>query len=268
MKLLKQALAWACTVLRPDGEPLLVKNPLNGFEAAAEADVRRPVASQDRFLATRKAIRARQAVYEREATHEKRPKARRRAEQRAQSWVCAALALVLLEATGRRRGSVAALRWDDIDFERCRILWRGEHDKKRKTWDIVYGPALFEELRQFQSRLGVIGGCLFPRLDDDSKPTRPELLSQWLAKAEQDAGLTKLDGSLCHAYRRQWKSERSHLPVTAVGAAGGWQDIDTMLNCYDIPDDEAILAVTSEPRRRWEARPVSHVAGEAMQAAS
>jgi hypothetical protein len=65
-----------------------------------------------------------------------------------------------------------------------------------------------------------------------------------------------LDGSLCHAYRRKWKSERASHPVTAVAKAGGWTDITTMLRCYDIPDDDAILAVTSKPKRRREAPPL------------
>jgi hypothetical protein len=38
----------------------------------------------------------------------------------------------------------------------------------------------------------------------------------------------------------------------SAAQAGASSDLVTMLNCYDIPDDDANLAVTSEPRRRWE----------------
>jgi len=31
--------------------------------------------------------------------------------------------------------------------------------------------------------------------------------------------------------------------------AGGWTAFDTMLKCYDHPDDADVLAVTSEPRK-------------------
>jgi hypothetical protein len=44
--------------------------------------------------------------------------------------------------------------------------------------------------------------------------------------------------------------------------AGGWQDKDTMLRCYDLPDESDLLAVTSESRKRldsvrpeWDSHP-------------
>jgi hypothetical protein len=62
----------------------------------------------------------------------------------------------------------------------------------------------------------------------------------------------KLDGGTCHPYRRQWRTDRSHLPIKAVAVAGGWSDLDTMLRCHDHPDDADVLAVTSETKRRHE----------------
>lgn len=255
LKLLKQVLEWACNEMGADGEPWLLRNPLRKYKAREEPDARRPVATHDRFLATRAAMVAMRKRFESEAIHETSPKARRRAESRAQTWLRAELALVLLEATGRRRGAVAALRWQDIDFEKQQITWRAEYDKKRTTWTTRYPRELVEEIRAFQSRLSAVGGFLFPRRKDGHNgSTRPELLTQWVAKAEKRAGLSKLDGSLCHAYRRKWKSERAHLPIKAVATAGGWKDIPTMLK-YDVPDDQAILEVTSSPRRRWDRVP-------------
>jgi integrase len=164
---------------------------------------------------------------------------------------------VLLEQTTRRRGSIARLHWDDFDFRTQRIMWRAAHDKKRRSWLIRYGPALFDEPAAFKECLGRAGGCVFPTVDDTSTPIRPELISQWLAKAQRSAGVPKLAGGLCHPYRRKWKSEKANHPVKAVANAGGWIDIPTMLRSYDIPDDAAILAVTSDPTRRWEAPPTT-----------
>lgn len=118
------------------------------------------------------------------------------------------------------------------------------------TWRTAYPTEIFTELREFRKRLGGKSTFLFPRLDDRDGPTRAELLSQWIAKAEAEAGLPKLQGSLCHAYRRKWKSDRAHHPIKAVADAGGWKDIGTMLKCYEISDDAAILEVTSSPRYR------------------
>jgi hypothetical protein len=47
----------------------------------------------------------------------------------------------------------------------------------------------------------------------------------------------KLDGSLWHAYRRKWAIERKHLPLKDVAAAGGWKDVNTLLEIYQQPDD-------------------------------
>lgn len=130
LKRLKQALEWACSEIGTDGEPLLLRNPLKGFKAKAETDVRRPVAEHSRYITTRAKMVELQRRYESEAAQETRPKARRRAVARAHTWIRAEMALVLLHATGRRRGAVAALRWEDVDFGAGRITWRAESDKK------------------------------------------------------------------------------------------------------------------------------------------
>jgi integrase len=177
---------------------------------------------------------------------------RSRAESRMLTWVRAEFALFLLEATGRRRGSVMQLRWQDFDFPGQRVTWRGVTEKTKKTWEVVYPREFFETAREFQRSLGAVGGYVFPKKDDSDRHASPELASQWIRKAEEVAGLTKLNGGLTHSYRRKWRSERSHLPVKAVAHAGGWDDVGTMLRCYDHPEDEDILAVTSEPRKRRE----------------
>lgn len=63
------------------------------------------------------------------------------------------------------------------------------------------------------------------------------------------AELPKLDGSLWHAYRRKWAIERKHLPLKDVAAAGGWKDVNTLLEVYQQSDEESVLAVMSETRK-------------------
>jgi hypothetical protein len=62
------------------------------------------------------------------------------------------------------------------------------------------------------------------------------LFDKWLSVAEKKAGLTKLNGAQWHAYRRKWASERKHLSIVDVAAAGGWRDTATLLGCYMQPD--------------------------------
>ena len=52
-----------------------------------------------------------------------------------------------------------------------------------------------------------------------------------------------------HSYRRKWATERKHLPLVDVAAAGGWNDKTTLLECYTQPTKDAFLAVLSEERK-------------------
>ena len=61
------------------------------------------------------------------------------------------LALVLVEATGRRLSSVRQLRWKDVDLgERPTIRWRAEADKKGYEAVVPMSAQLAEELRNFR----------------------------------------------------------------------------------------------------------------------
>ena len=78
------------------------------------------------------------------------------------------------------------------------------------------------------------------------------LFDKWLSVAEAKAELSKLDGSLWHAYRRKWASERKHFPLKDVADAGGWKDVNTLLEIYQQADEESVLAVMSETRKLHE----------------
>ena len=119
-------------------------------------------------------------------------------------------------------------------------------------WVVPLVPALAEELRSFQRKLGAIGGPLFPTERNAAKVMDRLLFDKWLSIAESQAGLEKLPRSLWHAYRRKWARERKHHPLVDVAAAGGWKDRSTLLECYQQPDDAALFAVMAEPRKRHE----------------
>lgn len=238
--LLRAMLRWACTVRLPNNQPWLDRNPLEGVRFERERNPVRPVATWERFTATRAKLQELAA-----AAQDGRER---------QKWVRLELALVLAEATGRRRGAIVALAWEDIDFAAGTIRWRAEHDKKGKEWLVPAPPALLEELRAFQRQLGAIGGRLFPSVRRPGEPMPPEMLSQWLKKAEDAGKLEKLAGGLWHPYRRKWASERMDLPLKAVADAGGWTDTTTLLTCYQQSDDATLLAVMSVPVKRMERR--------------
>jgi integrase len=173
-------------------------------------------------------------------------------ERDRQWWLKMELALVLAEATGRRLGSIRALRWEHIDFEHATIHWQAEADKKGVAWDIPIPVALVDELRTFREAFGVSVGLLFPSESDPGTPMDRHLFDKWLAFAERHAQLPKLKGALWHSYRRKWASERKHLSLVDVAAAGGWKDTATLLECYMQPDPSTLLRVMSEPQKRHE----------------
>ena len=54
---------------------------------------------------------------------------------------------------------------------------------------------------------------------------------------------------LWHAYRRKWAMERKHLPLRDVAAAGGWKDVNMLLEVYQQADEASVLAVMTETRK-------------------
>lgn len=119
LKLLHSMLKWATTVRVRGGKRLLDYNPLAGIKRPKEQNPRRPIATWERFQATREAIR--KLIDESDSDRERR------------KWLRLEMALVLAEATGRSIGSIRKLAWSDIDWDNAVILWKAENDKKKKA---------------------------------------------------------------------------------------------------------------------------------------
>ncbi|MDQ6827921.1 MAG: hypothetical protein M3081_03550 [Gemmatimonadota bacterium] len=139
-QVLRAAIRWACTVREPDGAWLLQENPLRGLKLPREANPRRPVATHDRFVAVLEA--AQQLAG---ASTTERDRAR---------WIRLELALVLAEATGRRIGAIAGLKWADVATNPAAITWRAVFDKRRREQTIPIPAPLAAELRGFRAKLG------------------------------------------------------------------------------------------------------------------
>lgn len=260
VKALQQVLNFAASYVLPDGRRLLSENPIRGQAVAGEADVIRHAATVERYEATRAVMQRFQQKYEARAAALRdperkegpRPGMAEREERNRDAWVRAELGLFLLEATGRRRGVVVGLRWEDVNFQLNEITWQASFDKKGRTWTVEYPARIMAELASFRGRLNGHDGWLFPRLDDSTRQAPPELLSQRIKQAEEAAGLPKLGQTLTHAYRRKWRTERMSHPDKSCMEAGGWTDHATMVRCYDQPTSAAVLSVTSETKKLHE----------------
>jgi integrase len=151
--------------------------------------------------------------------------------------------IVLARTTGRRLSAILGLQWDDIDFVNGTIRWRAEHDKLRKTWVVPVARAA----RRFRALYPGVGQAqVVPhpsRRRHREGPATRHLAAYWLKRAYELSGATKPDGSLWHAFRRLWATERKALPVKDVAAAGGWKDVTTLINCYQPPDEATLRTV-------------------------
>ncbi len=230
--LLRTVILWATRERQADGSWLLKDNPLRGMRIPREDNPRRPVADYDRFLKIR-------AAAQELATTAPQERGRER-------WRRFELALVIAEATGRRIGAILGLRWSDISFDEAAIRWRAEHDKRRRDQVVPVPLELVEEMRRFRVQLKSIGdGYVFPRVMDD-RPWAREVFRELLIRAEQHAEVAHVRGGAWHPYRRKWATERGDMPVKALMVAGGWKDLQTLVN-YQQPTEETILQVMSHP---------------------
>jgi integrase len=235
MVLLHAMLRWATTKRTVGGAYLLDRNPLLNVRRVREKNRKQERATWERYQATTAAMR--KAV---KASPDEQTRLR---------WLRMEFALFLAEATGRRLGSIRQLRWEDFRYDTQTILWRAEADKKGYKWEIPMPAKFMQRAKGYRRELGAISGPVFPASESATGIMDRHLFDKWLSAAEKAAELPKLDGSLWHAYRRKWATERKHLNPKDVAAAGGWKDIATLLEVYQQADEESVLAVMSDPRK-------------------
>ncbi len=224
---------------RHTGKPLLREHPLKRerFRDAVphEQNPRRPVATQDRLEAI---------LGQSGNVHPFLPQL-----------------LVIVNGTGRRINAVLQLRYQDLRLAKSAaapygaIQWPGETDKTGKAWSAPINATVRETLDTMLSeRPGLGGAYLFPAPADPAKPMNRWFASKLLQKAERLAKVGKQSGSLWHAYRRKWGTERKHLPVQDVAQAGGWKNTATLETIYQQPDDATMYTVVSQPMELREAQ--------------
>lgn len=240
LRWLSTAFRWARGV-KIDGRRLLEANPLEGLSRPEEKNVRRPIASHDRYVAT---IGKADQVD---------PEGRLRC------------MLALARYTGRRENAICQLQADDVlrdpkavrrvlaslgldesaaeHYPHGGIRWRGETDKQGFDSVTPLSEPARGELDRYLERSPRLGATpLFPAPGDSSRPMRKDTAGVWLLRAEKLAGLPKLAGGRWHPYRRLFATELRALPVHDVAAAGGWRSVETVQRIYQRAEASGVLS--------------------------
>lgn len=237
---------WAVRWRTPEGHYLMRENPVRGYEAPTEKNPRRPVATADRYDAVR-------AVSD-EIRMEARWEGKRKVQRSYLSEI-----LDLVAGTGRRISAVCALRYSDLRLNdgtpHGSIRWPADTDKEGKEATVPISPLVRHALdRVLTERPGIGKAPLFPSPVNREKPVRYERVSDWLREAEKLAELEPQEGTLWHAYRRKWATERKHLPAHDVAQAGGWAGPETLQVSYQHADPDTMLQVVLEGGELREAK--------------
>jgi integrase len=235
---------WASKWRLPSGHYLMRENPARGFEIPKEKNPRQPVASQDRY----EAVRAVSDQVMMETRWGKRALARSHLSE----------VLDILNGTGRRLSAACQLTYEDLrpsEGPHGAIRWPASTDKMGRETLVPISPGVREALdRVLRERPGIGQAPLFPSPDDPQKAMSRHLADKWLREAEGLASLTPQEGSLWHAYRRKWATERKHLSDVDVAAAGGWKTVETMKSAYQQADAGTMLLVVLEASELREAK--------------
>jgi len=245
LKWLKWVFNWASKWRTTKGRYLMRENPVRGFDIPTELDPKRPVATQDRF----EAIRAKAESHTMEIRWNHKREIR-------QSYLAELLDIV--NGTGRRISAVCQLRYEDLKLSDGRygtIRWPAATDKQRRETLVPINPQVRAAVdRILRDRPGIGSAPLFPKPTDPTKPITIHLASNWLRDAEEMAGLMTQKGTLWHAYRRKWATERKHLPDVDVAMAGGWKSTECLKTAYQQADQGTMFEVVMGAGELREAR--------------
>ena len=240
---LRTAIRWAIGWRDESGRPLMRDDPTRFLKLPEMDDQVRPIVSQDRH---EKLLEAAKKV----ELQVRRPRWRRKVKSFLPEL------LELENETGRRISAVRQLHVRDVQLKRSKllphgaILWPAETDKKRKRRTQPMNGRCRAAVERRLAALPVKdpAACLFPSPTDPATPASKRFCTKLLHDAERIAELEHVDGLAFHGYRRKWSTERKHLPLKEVAAAGGWEDETVVLSIYQQVDEETMYQVVANPR--------------------
>ena len=223
LRFLLAVLNWAARSRDRNGRLLLRSNPLRGLRVPREKNPNRVLLTQTEYEALL------------EASEEMDWRFR--------------VALVLAHETGHRIGAIRKLRWSDIDVGAGVIRWRGEHEKtgyEHRTPVTAEALAALEEAHGRNAGTGDIP--LLPAPQDPKRCVRRWQVGDWWERAETLAELEPKRGRGWHSLRRKFASDMMDQPLKVLCELGGWTTAQTVLQCYQRPDEDRLKKALAERR--------------------
>jgi integrase len=216
-------LNWATLASNGRGGALLERNPLKGLPVPREESPARPIIDDDEY---RELLRVADSVSDQFR-----------------------LALVLAHETGHRISAVRQLRWSDIDEAKRVARWRASHDKIGFEHATPLTADALDALADARSRRPAIGDAwVFPAPGEPSLPCSRHLMRDWWTRACDLAKLEPVKRRGWHSLRRQFATELKATPLKDLCQLGGWKDPQTILRCYQQPDEETMRSALEQRR--------------------
>ena len=136
-------------------------------------------------------------------------------------------------------------------FDQQKIRWRGEHDKIGLEQEVEASARALRALERARRHRRAIGdGWVFPSPEDPAEPCSRNLMRDWWQRGEAQEGLTHAPGLGWHSLRRKFATEMKHVPLVDLCYLGGWKDPQTVLQCYQRPDERTVREALASRERR------------------
>ena len=106
--------------------------------------------------------------------------------------------------------------------------------------------AVLEEARRRNPGIG--DAPVMPAPKDPFACMSRSLARDWWKRAEKFAGLEPKRGRGWHSLRRKFTSDLMDLPLKVLCDLGGWKTAQTVLQCYQKPDEDRLRKALEEYR--------------------
>ena len=124
-----------------------------------------------------------------------------------------------------------------------------EHEKtgyEHRTPITAMARAVLEEARRHNPGIG--DAPVLPAPKDPFACMSRSLARDWWRRVVKYAGLAPKRGRGWHSLRRKFASDLMDLPLKVLCELGGWKTAQTVLQCYQRPDEDRLRKALAEYR--------------------